>query len=125
MEFLWVGLGSGLGGMARHGVTLLSNSWWGTHFPWGTLLVNCAGSFLIGLLTALAAGALPPGLPLQRFLLPGFLGGFTTFSAFSHQTISLWRQGDWTLAAFNVLGSLAACLAAAWLGFRWGRTIPA
>ncbi len=123
MDFLWVGLGSALGGMARYAVVLLSQAGGIPAFPWGTLAVNLAGSFLMGLGAALIAGGIPAGHPLQRFVLAGFLGGFTTFSAFSHDTLALGRQGEWMLACLNVLASVLACLAAVWLGARWGRSL--
>jgi len=118
-SYLLVGLGSALGGMARHWVTGLVASRWGTGFPWGTLVVNVAGSLLIGIL---AAGLMPGGrwflpLPARELLIVGVLGGYTTFSAFSLQTFMLIEQGDWLRAGGNVVLSIVLCLAAVALGY--------
>jgi len=85
-------------------------------FPLGTLIVNVAGSFLIGLL---ASAATSPGLidPQWRlFLQTGLLGAFTTFSAFSLETLSLLQQGEWQLAVLNAVTNLLLCMIAVWLG---------
>ncbi len=115
MDYLWIGLGSGLGGMARHAVSTAAIHWWGSAFPWGTLIVNVAGSFVIGL----AFAVLTPG-HFQRLLLPGFLGGFTTFSAFSLQSLQLFEAEETAFAWINILVSVSACLAAVWLGMKLG-----
>ena len=87
----------------------------GEAFPIGTLAVNVLGSFLIGLLAGLAG---PPLLsPLSRQVaMAGVLGGFTTFSAFSLQTLTLLQGGQWMRASANVVLSLVLCLLAVWLG---------
>ncbi len=118
MSYLWVALGSALGGVARHGCGTLAARWLGIGFPWGTLLVNVSGSLLIGFLAGLAA---PDGRMLlqgdvRAFVMIGLLGGFTTFSSFSLETLQLARAGGWALAAANVLGSVVACLAAVYAG---------
>jgi fluoride exporter len=91
-------------------------------FPWATLLVNVSGSLAIGVLAAMLA---PPERAhashwTRDLLMVGFLGGFTTFSAFSLQTLHLLRDGKLLLAAWNVAGSVALCLAATWAGFALG-----
>ena len=90
--------------------------------PWGTLAVNTAGSFLIGLL---ASAAFADGRPLlhagaRQFLTVGVLGGFTTFSAFSLETLTLLQHGAWGRAGANVVASLALCLGGACLGHTVG-----
>lgn len=118
-SYLLVGIGSALGGMARHGCTGLVAARWGTAFPWGTLFVNVVGAFLIGALAAL----LEPGgrwllpVPARELLIVGVLGGFTTFSAFSLQTFNLLEQGHWARAGGNVLLSVALCLLAVAAGY--------
>ncbi len=117
-SYLLVGVGSAFGGMARHWTTALVASRWGVGFPWGTLVVNVAGSLLIGVL---AAALVPDGrwllpVPARELLIVGVLGGYTTFSAFSLQTLSLARDGEWVAAAGNIVLSVVACLAAVWLG---------
>lgn len=91
----------------------------GEVFPWGTLAVNVIGSFLIGIMGALsqadASWNLGPGA--RQFLMIGVLGGFTTFSAFSLQTLNLLRDGESLYAAANVAASVLVCLLAVWAGF--------
>jgi CrcB protein len=113
-----VATGSALGGISRHAVGVLLAQRFGAAFPWGTLTVNVIGSFAIGVCGALLAAAQRPASPMLRdFLMIGFLGGFTTFSAFSLQTLQLLRDGRPGSAAANVLASLLLCLLAVWLGF--------
>ncbi len=117
-HYLWIFLGSGLGGLARHAASVLVAQRFGAGFPWGTLFVNIAGSFVIGLLATLAA---PDGRPLlgstgRMFLMTGFLGGFTTYSAFSLQTLTLAREGEWWRASGNAVGTFALCFLAVGLG---------
>ena len=117
-SFLMVGLGSALGGMARYGATLLLAQRYGEDFPWGTLFVNVTGSFVIGFFFALtAAGGRWPVSPDWRiFVTVGICGGYTTFSSFSLQTLTLLRFGAWLPAALNAVGSVVLCLAATSLG---------
>ncbi|MEY3607684.1 MAG: hypothetical protein RLZZ447_472 [Verrucomicrobiota bacterium] len=115
---LFVALGSALGGAAR----FLLAGWVGARldgpFPWGTLLVNVSGSALIGALAAREELLTPEA---RQFLMAGVLGGFTTFSSFSLQTLRLAQDGDWGRAAGNVLGSLCLCLAGVAVGYRLAR----
>ncbi len=118
LSALWVTLGSALGGLARYACSGLIARTFGETFPWGTLTVNVAGSFLIGFVAA-ATG--PDGrwlVPVEarQFLMLGFLGGYTTFSSFSLQTLALVQDGEWGLAAGNIGGSVVACLFAVWGG---------
>lgn len=110
MAYLLVFLGAGLGGAMRHGVNQLATQVLGVAFPYGTLAVNVTGSFAMGLLAEYFAlrGHLPQDVRL--FLATGVLGGFTTFSAFSLDTISLWERGEWTGAAAYAAASLAFSL---------------
>jgi CrcB protein len=119
MTYLWVALGGALGSVARYTSSTVAARWLGLGFPWGTLFVNVAGSFAIGLLAALVTADGRPLLDTEAraFLLVGVLGGFTTFSSFSFETLELARGGALGAAAANVALSLALCLAGAWLGF--------
>lgn len=120
MMYLWVALGGALGSVARYACSLGAARWLGTTFPWGTLFVNVAGSFSIGLLAALfvaADGRLLVSPEARAFVAVGILGGFTTFSSFSVETLNLARSGALGAAAANVGGSVVLCLAAVWLGF--------
>jgi CrcB protein len=115
---LWVALGGALGSVARAltGWALASRP------PLATMLVNIAGSLLIGWLMARSLTAEPAAAARTHALLVvGFCGGFTTFSTFSWQTLEQMQKGAWGAAALNVLLSVALCLAATWLGFRLGR----
>lgn len=120
--WLAVASGSALGGVARYAVSgLVARSVCET-FPWGTLVVNVTGSLLIGAVAALMGpdGRLLVAPAVRQFWLPGFFGGFTTFSSFSLQTLSLARDGEWLWASANVLLSVALCLAGVWLGAAGG-----
>jgi CrcB protein len=96
-----------------------------TTFPAGTLVVNVTGSFLIGLLLryGLETATLTP--ELRGLLTIGFCGGYTTFSAFSYETLALLEDGEWTRAAFYVLGSVVLSLLGAFLGFALAREVIA
>ena len=119
MSYLLIALGSALGGVARYWASGFVAERVGEVFPWGTLSVNVVGSFLIGILGALseadARWYIDPGT--RQFLMIGVLGGFTTFSSFSLQTLQLLRDGQWIYAATNIVLSVLSCLIAVWLGF--------
>jgi CrcB protein len=117
MSYLLVALGSALGGMARHWLTALVSTRVESAFPWGTVLVNISGSFLIGVIAALLDSGGRWSLTARDFAMVGVLGGYTTFSAFSLQTLQLVRQQKWWLAGLNVGGSLVACLLAVAVGY--------
>jgi len=122
----WVLLGSALGGMLRYAVSGAIARSIGEIFPWGTLLVNISGSFVIGIAAGeIAPGsALPGDLTVRQLVMVGLCGGYTTFSSFSLQTLNLARTGDWMRALVNILGSVALCLAAVWVGYGLGALIP-
>ena len=117
MGFLLVFIGSGIGGMARHGVSLLALKCFGTSFPFGTLAINITGSFLVGMVVEY--WAIKTGLPqpARLFLTTGVIGGFTTFSTFSLETALLWERGQPIYAAIYVAASVALSTGAlfAWL----------
>jgi CrcB protein len=113
-----VGIGSGLGSALRYVISLLMIDAFGSAFPWGTLLVNVAGCWLIGWLAECIAKAPEARLAsLQPFLIAGFCGGFTTFSLFSLEVVML-AQSHPALALTYILGSLPLWLAAVWFGQR-------
>jgi CrcB protein len=119
MTYLWVAVGGALGSVARFACSSVAVRWLGAGFPYGTLFVNVTGSFAIGLLAALVAS---DGRPLlnadaRAFLLVGVLGGFTTFSSFSLETLRIAGSGA---AALNVVLSVGLCLFGAWLGLAAG-----
>ena len=118
MAFLWIAIGSALGGVARFWISGLVARRFGETFPWGTILVNITGCFLIGFINTLTdvngrVAVHPCG---RQFAMIGVLGGYTTFSSFSLQTLNLMRDGEWLFAAGNVMVSVVCCLAGVWLG---------
>jgi CrcB protein len=112
--YIAVGLGSGLGAAARYLCSLGA----GAGFPWGTLIVNGLGSFIIGFYATLSepGGRLFPNPALRHFVLTGFCGGFTTFSMFSLETLRLAQSKSLFFAGANVGVSLILWLFAAWTG---------
>jgi CrcB protein len=121
MRLLLVLAGGGLGSAARYLTAVWMARQFGAAFPWGTLAVNVVGSFLIGLLATLADDIGSVGPQARMFLVVGVLGGFTTFSSFSLETLRLVEQHEMGRAALNVAGSLALSFAAATLGIAAGR----
>ena len=115
---LWIALGSALGGALRYWCSGLVARWVGETFPWGTIVVNVVGSLLIGLFATLSGpdGRLFVGTTARQFVMLGLLGGFTTFSSFSLQTLALAQNGEWIQAATNIVGSVLLCLMGVWLG---------
>jgi CrcB protein len=110
--FLIVFLGGGIGASLRHGVNLLSARLFGTAFPWHTLIENVTGSLVMGLLVAyFALKAGPSSQHWRLFLTTGILGGYTTFSAFSLDTILLYERGALAQAALYVVASVGVALA--------------
>ena len=121
MSWFLVAIGSGLGGVSRHACAVFVARF-SPQFPWATLFVNVSGSLAIGILGALfmAPERTNSGQWARELLIVGFLGGFTTFSAFSLQTLQLLRDGKSIAAVCNVVASVALCLAATWIGFAIG-----
>jgi fluoride exporter len=114
IAYLWVALGGALGSIARYGISVVTARIWGSAFPWGTILINVAGSFIISFFGTLTniGGPLPAGPGLRIFVVVGFCGGFTTFSSFSLQTLELARGNEWLGAFGNVVLSVVLCLLA-------------
>ncbi|MEM7195642.1 MAG: fluoride efflux transporter CrcB [Pseudomonadota bacterium] len=94
-------------------------------FPWGILTVNIVGSFAIGFVYALMHNRLPLEHPARAFLIVGVLGGFTTFSAFSLDTLQLFSNGYVVRAMANIIATLIICLLATWIGLLSGRYLTA
>ena len=116
--YLWIAVGSALGGMARYWCTDAATRLFGETFPWGTLLINILGSFIIGLFVALTGpdGRYIVDPNIRVFVTVGLCGGYTTFSAFSLQTMVLMQEGEWLHAGGYILGSVVLCLVFVWLG---------
>ena len=117
MSYLWVAIGSALGGVARYGITRLTLNI-SSQFPWGTILINVLGCFVIGFFGTftLASGRFHASENTRLFVMVGICGGFTTFSSFSLQTFDLVRSGAWGRAAGNIIGSVVLCFLAVALG---------
>lgn len=118
MNWLWVAGGGALGSALRYGLALGVQRRLGAGWPFGTLAVNLLGSFLIGWVFHLLASREIPAEGPRLFIVAGLLGGFTTFSAFSLETLRLLQEGAWPLAALYVALSTAGGLLAAWAGFQ-------
>ena len=122
MTWVAIGIGGALGSMARHALNHVTHTHWlSTRFPAGTVVVNLAGCLVIGLLAgAIASGRVTLPLHWREFVFVGLLGGFTTFSTFSLDTLVLARTHSAGYAALNVALQVAGGLLAAWLGYRVG-----
>lgn len=118
MTYIWIAVGSALGGVLRYGCSGLAARLIGETFPWGTLIVNVTGSFVIGVFFTLTGpdGRLLAGTTARQFVMVGLCGGFTTFSSFSLQTLSLLRDGEILYAGANIAASVLLCMLAVWLG---------
>jgi CrcB protein len=116
--YFWIAVGSALGGMGRYWFSGFVAERFGETFPWGTILVNVSGSFVIGFFATLTApdGRLLVGSTARQFIMVGICGGYTTFSSFSLQTLSLVREGEWLRAGGNIVLSVVLCLVAVWIG---------
>jgi CrcB protein len=124
MLYLIVFLGAGVGGALRHGVNVGTARLFGYGFPFGTLIVNVAGSFLMGLLAGYFAFRPGIGQHMRLFLTTGVLGGFTTFSAFSLDAALLVERHSYGMAAGYMVGSVAASLSALFFGLALFRGAP-
>src|SRR6201995_1882827 len=118
LTYLWVALGGALGTTARYWLATVVARAFGETFPWGTLIINVAGSFVIGFFAMLTGpgGRVLVSPDVRQFVMVGVCGGFTTFSSFSLQTLNLLQGGDVVRAGANVVGSVVLCLIAVWLG---------
>ena len=122
-ELALVATGGAIGATARYVVGGLVSSRTGAGFPWGTLIVNVLGAFLLGLLMALSTERAVVSTAWRTFLGIGVLGGFTTFSTLSFETVRLLEQGALLVASANMLGSAVVGIAAAIAGLAVGRAL--
>ena len=119
-RFLLVCLGGALGSGARYATSLWAAAAIGTAFPFGTLIVNVGGSFLLGFLMHICTRLSPE---LRLALTTGVMGGFTTYSTFNYETTQYFREGAWAVGAVNVAATVIGCLAAGLLGLALARLI--
>jgi CrcB protein len=123
LQIVAIALGGALGSLARYGVSTAIYGWLGRGFPWGTLVVNVLGSFLMGFLFVLLIERLAWAPEWRAALLIGFLGAFTTFSTFSIETLNLLEQGAALVAVANVMLSVGVCVLVCWAGVMLGRLL--
>ena len=118
VKYLLVALGGALGTIARYALSGFVATHFGETFPWGTMIINIAGSLVIGFFATLTGpdGRVFVGTEIRQFVMMGLCGGFTTFSSFSLQTLNLARDGELGLALANVGLSVFLCLLAVWVG---------
>jgi fluoride exporter len=125
IAYFWVAIGGALGSVGRFwlgGLIAEASARQGSLFPWNTLVVNVTGSFVIGVFGAMTAteGRWPASPAIRQFFIAGICGGYTTFSSFSLQTLSLLQDRQWLQAGANAVLSVVLCLAAVWLGYLLG-----
>jgi CrcB protein len=118
MTYIWIAVGSALGGAFRYWCSGVAARLIGETFPWGTLLINILGSFVIGVFFTLTGpdGRLLVSPNIRQFVMVGLCGGYTTFSSFSLQTLNLIRDGEILYAGANIVASVLLCMLAVWIG---------
>jgi CrcB protein len=122
-RFLLICAGGAIGTGLRYVTAGLAARWLGADFPFGTLIVNVVGSFLIGLIQQVGLTTLLIPDTMRLFLTVGIMGGLTTYSSFSYETLRLVEGGAWGQAWINVLATTALCLAVCFLGIAAGRML--
>ena len=118
LSYIWVAIGGALGTTARYWLSGVVARSVGETFPWGTLVINVTGSFIIGFFGALTGpdGRVFVGSTARQFVMIGMCGGYTTFSSFSLQTLNLMNDGEWLQAGANIGLSVLLCMIAVWAG---------
>jgi CrcB protein len=118
ITYLWIAVGGALGSVARYACSALMAGAFGETFPWGTMFVNVLGSFVIGFFATFTGpdGRVIVSGDMRQFVMVGICGGYTTFSSFSLQTLSLAQDGEYARASLNIVLSVILCLASVWLG---------
>ena len=122
-NLFFVAMGGAVGAMLRYAISSGIYAWFGRSFPYGTLVVNIAGSFSIGLLSILLVEKFNVPQEWRLALVVGVLGALTTFSTFSWDTLDLMQQGLMQRALMNVLLNVVLCISAAWFGASWAKTM--
>jgi fluoride exporter len=123
MRLIWISLGGAIGTAARYLVGIAAPQVFGTAFPFGTLIVNALGSFLLGLIMQVSVSTNLISPTLRLVLTTGVMGGFTTYSTFNYETLAFLREGAWMPAMVNVAVTLLLCLAGGVVGIAAGRSV--
>jgi fluoride exporter len=124
-RFILICLGGAIGTGLRYITSGLAARWLGADFPYGTLIVNVVGSFLIGFIQQAGTATLLIPETARLFLTVGIMGGLTTYSSFSYESVRLAQVGAWGLVWLNVLSTTALCLGVCFLGIAAGRLVVA
>lgn len=115
---IWIAVGGAIGSVFRFWLSEGAAMAFGEDFPWGTVIANVTGCFVIGFVATLTGpeGRVFAGTAARQFIMIGICGGYTTFSSFSLQTLTMLQSGDGTKAMLNVAASVVLCLLAVWVG---------
>ena len=125
MNYLLVFIGGGLGASARHAINQLCARLFGTGFPFGTFIINVTGSLVMGLIAGYLAFKGQAAQPWRLFIMVGILGGYTTFSSFSLDAVTLWQRGQGAVALAYVAAIVVLSLAALLAGLTFGQKVLA
>lgn len=120
-SYMLVFLGGGIGAAARYWLSGLIHERLGSGFPYGTLVVNIVGCFIIGFVMGSMQERFLSHPSLRLFLTIGILGGFTTFSSFSYETIAMLKDGEIAFASLNIFASVLCCISGTWIGLIVGK----
>lgn len=120
---LMVALGGAIGSICRWTIGLVSNRALGDHFPWGTVFANLIGCFIIGIAFEIITNRMGDSPHVRALVITGFLGGFTTFSSFSLESMNLLQRGEPVLAILNIAASVTVSLAFVFLGFHLAKVL--
>jgi len=124
IKYVMVGIGGFLGAVARFWLGGYIGNRMGTRFPYGTFIINCSGSFVIGFIVTLLAER-THWSPNWRYLIPiGFVGAYTTFSTFEYETFRALQEGSVIIAGLNVVASVLVGFVAVWMGVMAGQAVP-
>lgn len=123
MTIVGIAAGGAIGSVLRYLVQLQCANWLGSKFPYGTMIVNVLGSFLIGFVSIMLAEKFAVSEEIRLAIFVGLFGGFTTFSAFSYETLGFIQQGNFTSAAGNIIFSVVLCITACFAGVVLARAV--